>query len=78
MREHMNLQRAEVATNSGKSMLHNGKLDDAVVEFRNAIAFDPEYAEAHSMLAEALKRQGKTAEAAAERAKADELSKQAK
>jgi Tfp pilus assembly protein PilF len=39
-----------------------------VVEFRNAISFDPEYAEAHAELARALEQQGKAAEAAAERA----------
>jgi tetratricopeptide (TPR) repeat protein len=68
MRAHMNYQRAEVATNSGKSLFKDGKLDDAVVEFRNAISFDPEYEEAHAELASALEKQGKTAEASAERA----------
>lgn len=78
MREHMNLQRAEVATNSGKSLLESGKLDDAVVQFRDALTFDPKYAEAHARLAEALEKQGKTAEAAAERAQAEALEKHAK
>jgi tetratricopeptide (TPR) repeat protein len=73
MRAHMNYQRAEVATNSGKSLLKDGKLDDAVVEFRNAISFDPAYAEAHAELAGALQKQGMTAEAAAERACATAL-----
>lgn len=68
MRAHMNYQRAEVATNSGKSLLKEGKLDEAVVEFRNAIEFDPGYEEAHAELAEALEKQGKRPEAAAERA----------
>jgi tetratricopeptide (TPR) repeat protein len=70
MRAHMNFQRAEVATNSGKSLLASGKIDDAIVEFRNAIAFDPGYAEAHAGLAEALETQGKPAEASAERERA--------
>ncbi len=70
MRAHMNLQRAEVATNSGKSLLAGGKVDDAIVEFRNAISFDPDYAEAHLGLAQALDKQGKSAEADAERARA--------
>jgi len=78
MRQHMNLQRAEVATNSGKSLLDNGKLDDAVTQFRDALTFDPDYLEAHLKLAEALQRQGKAAEAAAERAKADALSARTK
>ena len=73
MRAHMNLQRAEVATNSGKSLLANGKLDAAIVEFRNALRFDDTYADAHRMLAEALDKQGKTDEAAAERARAESL-----
>jgi Tfp pilus assembly protein PilF len=67
MRTHMNSQRAEVATNSGKSLLKQGKLEEAVVEFRNAIEFDPDFAEAHAQLAKALDKQGKAADAAAER-----------
>ncbi|MGA7109452.1 MAG: tetratricopeptide repeat protein [Terracidiphilus sp.] len=78
MRQHMNLQRAEVATNSGKSLLQNGKVEDAIVQFRDALTFDPNYAEAHLRLAEALEKQGKTVEAAAERAQAESLAKQAK
>jgi tetratricopeptide (TPR) repeat protein len=73
MRAHMNFQRAEVATNSGKSLMREGKIDDAMVEFRNAIGFDPGYAEAHLELAKALAKQGKTAEAATHQACADEL-----
>jgi tetratricopeptide (TPR) repeat protein len=73
MRKHMNLQRAEVATNSGKSLLASGKIDDAIVQFRDALSFDPSYTEAHLKLAEALDKQGKTAEAAAERAQAEKL-----
>ena len=76
MRQHMDMQRAEVATNTGKSLLQSGKLEDAIVQFRLALTFDPKFAEAHSKLAEALERQGKTSEAAAERAQADALSKQ--
>jgi protein O-GlcNAc transferase len=70
MRAHMNLQRAEVATNSGRSLLAGGKVDDAIVQFRDALAFDPNYADAHLGLADALEKQGKTIEAAAERAQA--------
>jgi len=67
MRAHMNLQRAEVATNSGKSLLTEGKIDDAIVEFHNAIGFDPKFAEAHLELATALDKQGKAIEARRER-----------
>jgi tetratricopeptide (TPR) repeat protein len=70
MRAHMNFQRAEVAANSGKSLLNAGKIDDAIVEFCNAIAFDPTYAEAHLGLADALEKQGKAADASTERAQA--------
>lgn len=70
MRAHMNLQRAEVATNSGKSLLGEGKIDDAIVEFHNAIGFDPTFAEAHAELAAAFDQQGKTAEAQKERSTA--------
>jgi protein O-GlcNAc transferase len=73
MRAHMNLQRAEVATNSGKSLMASGKIDDAIVEFREALSFDSKYAAAHLELAEALEKQGKSAEAATERAKAASL-----
>ena len=73
MRTHMNLQRAEVATNAGKSLMANGKLDDAIVQFRDALTFDPKYIEAHAELASALEKQGKTAEAAAERELAKSL-----
>ena len=77
MRAHMNLQRAEVATNSGKTLLGEGKIDDAIVEFRNAIGFDPTFAEAHAELAAALDQQGKAAEAQTERSTALTLQKQA-
>jgi len=70
MRAHMNFQRAEVATGSGKSLLASGRIDDAVVEFCNAISFDPQYAEAHLELASALEKQGNAADASAERARA--------
>lgn len=67
MRAHMNLQRAQVATNSGKSLMEGGNIDDAVVQFRDALTFDPDYVEAHLELAKALEKQGKTAEADHER-----------
>lgn len=66
MRAHMNEQRAEVATHSGQSLLAAGKLEDAAVEFRNAISFDADYAEAHRGLAAVYQKQGKMTEAAVE------------
>jgi tetratricopeptide (TPR) repeat protein len=73
MRAHMNEQRAEVATHSAQSQLQSGKIDDAIAQFREALSFDDKYADAHAGLAEALERQGKTVEAAAERQKAEAL-----
>jgi tetratricopeptide (TPR) repeat protein len=70
MRAHMDFQRAEVATNSGKSLMASDKTDDAIVEFRNAISFDSDYIEAHLELAKALEKLGNAPEAAAEREKA--------
>jgi protein O-GlcNAc transferase len=71
MRYNMNRQRAEVATNAGNSQLRNGDMDGATVQFRDALSFDADYTEAHLGLANALDRQGKTAEAATERQKAE-------
>ena len=73
MRANMNRQRAEVAAHSGASLLQNGKVPEAIVEFQNAISFDPSYPEAHLGLADAFDRQGKTSDAAAERQKAASL-----
>jgi tetratricopeptide (TPR) repeat protein len=70
MRSNMNRQRAEVATHSGESLLKSGDLAGAVVQFQNALGFDPTYAEAHQGLARVYDAQGKPADAAAERAKA--------
>jgi protein O-GlcNAc transferase len=73
MRTNMNRQRAEVAAHSGTSLLQSGKVPEAIVEFQNAISFDPSYPEAHLGLADAYDRQGKTTDAAAERQKAASL-----
>jgi protein O-GlcNAc transferase len=71
MRSNMNRQRAEVATNAGNSQLRSGDVDGAIVQFRDALSFDANYAEAHLGLANALDRQGKPADAAAERQRAE-------
>jgi protein O-GlcNAc transferase len=73
MRAHMNLQRAEVSTNSANALLAEGKLDEAIAGFSEAISFDANYADAHEGLAKALGRQGKAMEAAAERQRAAAL-----
>jgi Tfp pilus assembly protein PilF len=67
----MNRQRAEVASNSGNSLLKSGKTEDAITEFRDALSYDPDYPEAHMGLANALQKEGKVVEASAERQKAE-------
>jgi protein O-GlcNAc transferase len=71
----MHRQQATVSTNSGNALLQKGQVADAIERYQRALSEDPEYAEAHRGLAKALERQGKKAEAAAERQKADELEK---
>jgi protein O-GlcNAc transferase len=71
MRSNMNRQRAEVATNAGNSQLRSGDVGGSITEFRDALSYDANYPEAHLGLADALDRQGKTMEAAAERQKAE-------
>ena len=75
MRVNMNRQRAEVSSNSGNDLLKNGKVSDAIEEFRDALSYDPNYAAAHLGLANALQQSGNSAEAAAERQKAAALEK---
>jgi protein O-GlcNAc transferase len=71
MRSNMNRQRAEVATNAGSSQLRSGDINGAITQFRDALSYDPNYPEAHLGLANALDKQGKPAEAEAERQKAE-------
>lgn len=71
----MNRQRATVSTNSGNSLLQKGQVAEAIERYQEALSDDPNYAGAHRGLANALERQGKKAEATAERQKADELDK---
>jgi protein O-GlcNAc transferase len=73
MRSNMNRQRAEVATNAGNSALRSGDVDGAITQFHDALSYDANYVEAHLGLAATLEKQGKAAEAAAERQKAEVL-----
>lgn len=66
----VNRQRAMLNTNAGSQLLQRGEIADAVSKFQDAIAADPDYAEAHAQLAVAYERQGRSADAAAERQKA--------
>jgi protein O-GlcNAc transferase len=78
MRAHMNYQRAEVATNAGTALLQKGDVAGSILQFQDALSYDADYADAHLGLANALDRQGKTAEAAAERQKAESAKAAAK
>ncbi|MBB6142909.1 tetratricopeptide (TPR) repeat protein [Silvibacterium bohemicum] len=75
MHTNMNRQQAEVACNSGNSLLKSGKVEDAIVDFRSALSYDPDYAEAHRGLSKGLEQQGKLAESTVERQKAEALEK---
>jgi protein O-GlcNAc transferase len=66
-------QRASFALKSGKALLAQNKLDDALVQLNTATQADPKSADAHQLLAEVYARQGKAADAALERSRAAEL-----
>jgi protein O-GlcNAc transferase len=69
----VNRQRASFALKSGRALLADGKLDEAVVQLIVATQADPTLAEPHRLLADAYARQGKAADAALERRTADSL-----
>jgi tetratricopeptide (TPR) repeat protein len=68
----LNNQRAQFALRSGRALLEQNKLEDAVFQLNAALKADPSLNEVHTLLAEAYDRQGKSAEAALERKQADE------
>jgi tetratricopeptide (TPR) repeat protein len=70
----VNRQRANFALNAGNQLLLRGQIADAVSRYQESIAADPTFADPHSQLAIAYDRQGRTQDAASERAKAAELS----
>jgi protein O-GlcNAc transferase len=70
MRSNMNRQRAEVATNSGDSLLKAGDLAGAAAQFKQALTFDPTYSEAHLGLAQIYDAQHNPIAAASERSAA--------
>jgi tetratricopeptide (TPR) repeat protein len=72
-----NLQGATFATNSGRRMLSAGDVDGAIAQFRTAIKMADHYAPAHYQLAQALKQQGNSQEAAREFDRAAELESRA-
>jgi protein O-GlcNAc transferase len=67
-------QRASFALNAGNQLMLRGQIADAVSRYQESIAADPTFAEPHIQLAIAYDRQGRTQDAAAERAKGAGLS----
>ncbi len=72
-RSAVNRQKAAFALNAGNQLLLRGQIADAVARYQESIAADPTFADAHTQLAVAYDRQGRTADAQAERAKAAQL-----
>jgi protein O-GlcNAc transferase len=68
-------QRANFALNAGNQQMLRGDIAGAIGRYQEAVAADPSFAEAHTQLAIAYERQGRSAEASAERAKAAGLGK---
>jgi tetratricopeptide (TPR) repeat protein len=66
-------QRAKFNLDSGTQLLKQGKIAEALVQLKQAVAADPNYADAHRALADALAQQGDSAGAALERQKAAAL-----
>jgi tetratricopeptide (TPR) repeat protein len=69
----VNRQRASFALDNGNLLLKRGQIAEAIAQFQTAISSDPGFAPPHRALADALTRQGKVAEAALERQKAEQL-----
>ncbi len=65
--------RAHARTTLARALLAAGKIDDAIASLRRALEVDPNYADAHAALAEALARNGLCAEAEHERDAAHQL-----
>jgi len=70
----MSHQRADFALKSGRTLLEQNKLSEAVFQLNTAITADPTLPEPHRLLAEAYTRQGKAVEAALEEKLAAKLS----
>jgi protein O-GlcNAc transferase len=70
----VNHQRTDFALKSGKALLDQNKLPEAILQLNTAVQADPTLAEPHLLLAEAYTRQGKLDDAANERKLAADLS----
>lgn len=66
-------QRASFALKSGRALLDQNKLEEAILQLNTATQADPSLPEPHMLLADAYTRQGKPADAALERKRADAL-----
>lgn len=69
----MNKQRAEFALKSGRTLLEQNKVPEAIYQLTTAVNADPTLAEPHHLLATAYGRQGKTVDAALEEKQATKL-----
>ena len=72
-RKAVSRQRSQFALDSGRALLAQGKVDQALTQLQTAVAAEPARAETHLVYAEALSRAGRKAEALAERQKAESL-----
>lgn len=68
-------QRANFDMNAGNQLMLRGQIADAIVRYQQSIAADPTFADPHNQLAIAYEREGRPEDAAAERAKAEELAR---
>jgi tetratricopeptide (TPR) repeat protein len=68
-------QRASFALKSGRTLLGENKIPEAIVQLDTAVQADPTLPEAHTLLADAYAREGKSAEAGQERQKAEALTR---
>ena len=66
-------QRAQFALDSGRAYLARGQVNEAINQLRTAVAAEPELVDAHLVLADALTRAGRNAEALTERQKVESL-----
>jgi tetratricopeptide (TPR) repeat protein len=73
-----NRQKSNFAMNAGNQLMQRNAIADAVARYQEAIADDNSNAEAHTRLAIAYERQGRSKEAEEERAKAAQLTQEQK
>ena len=69
----MSDQRAGFALQSGRALFARGDLAGAIAQLTDAVGANPGLKEAHLLLADAYAKQGRPAEAVAERQKAEKI-----